>query len=78
LRERPCFCITSVALDKESFEAILSGKEKKLIAFRPELPDIPNKVLSRFLAKVAVESLAERLLPVTGGLAYVAEETEFD
>jgi HNH endonuclease len=37
-----------------------------------------DKIISRFLAKVAVESMAERLLNIPGGVDYIVDEAQLD
>jgi hypothetical protein len=67
----------SVAVPPKAFEAILSGKSNTLIL--PATAEPPDDfIVSRFLAKVAVEALAQRLLNTPGGLEYVVDEQQFD
>ncbi|MFI5353024.1 MAG: hypothetical protein ACHQZS_08685 [Candidatus Binatales bacterium] len=48
------------------------------ITFPMDLPPPKGRVLSRFLAKAALESMARRLVTDPEGLAYLADETQLD
>lgn len=67
----------SIAVPPAAFEDLLCGKRNTLI-FRNGAEAPPDQVVSRFLAKVAIEALAQRLLHTPGGLEYIVEETQFD
>ena len=66
-----------VLVPKPDFEKILTAKEGKIIFPLAEgLPDAP--VVSRFLAKVALEAMALRLVEFPEGIAYICEEIQLD
>ncbi|MEK1939558.1 MAG: hypothetical protein AAAB16_04205 [Pseudomonas sp.] len=69
--------IASVELNEDQFELVRSGQSSKL--YFPVGTGIPTaKVTSRFLAKVALEAIAQRLLSSDGGIDYIVEEEQFD
>ena len=67
----------SIAVESELFEKVLSENELILVLSTGCLPSQPNLV-SRFLAKIAVEAFAQRLLNTPGGLDYLIDESQFD
>lgn len=69
--------VTSIELNEDQVELVRSGQSSKV--YFPIASGIPTaKITSRFLAKVALEALAQRLLPHYGGVDYVVEEEQFD
>ncbi|MEC5407312.1 HNH endonuclease [Paraburkholderia sp. MPAMCS5] len=69
--------VASVALPPQAFDEILSGKSSTLV-LPAETEPPAAQIVSRFLAKVAIEALAQRLLNFPGGLDYVIDEVCFD
>jgi len=55
-----------VVEDSKIFNGILNGNIKHMIIPIIEEPEPKDKILSRFLAKVAIESLAQRFFPHEG------------
>lgn len=69
--------VMSIELSPEQFELADSGKPLKL--YFPIGSGIPKSELtSRFLAKVALEAMAQRLLGSEGGIDYIVDEKELD
>lgn len=69
--------VLDIVLDHEQFEALLHGEVKEL--YLPTGSEIPeHNLVSRFLAKVAVEATAQRFMSREGGLDYLVEEEAFD
>lgn len=67
----------SVELPPTAIDQILRAKKGTLIL--PAEAHLPaGPVVSRFLAKVALEAMAQRLLEQTEGLAYLVAETQLD
>lgn len=64
--------------DLDFFTRIANGKIKKLKFSVPLLPPLNNYYVSRFLAKVAIEVIAQRLKISQEGLDYLVEESQFD
>ena len=69
--------ITSVAVSTEAFREIAEMKNGEII-LPTGGPMPPNSVISRFLAKVALESMAKRLVSYPEGLAYLCDEAQLD
>jgi len=67
----------TLAVPPEAFEKVLRGEADKVIF--PLSGNAPNDtVTSRFLAKVAIEGLAQRFIDVPGGLDYLIDDAQFD
>jgi len=66
-----------VDVDRAVFEKVLKGEISNIVLSCGALPRDPS-IITRFLAKVAVEALAQRLLIKDGGLDYIVDETQFD
>ncbi|PSB25828.1 HNH endonuclease [Stenomitos frigidus] len=66
-----------IRVETEVFNKIINEKNGFLIVPTGKLPEQANLV-SRFLAKVAVEVLAQRLLKTLGGLDHLIDEPDFD
>ena len=67
----------SVELESEQIEMVMEGKSTDLylpIGF--EQPTV--KETSRFLAKVALEAIAQKLVGTEGGIEYIVAEEQFD
>lgn len=64
--------------DLSFFHQIMAGKIKKLTYSVQLTPPLDNYFISRFLAKVAVEVIAQRLCVSKEGLEYLVNETQFD
>jgi hypothetical protein len=67
----------SIAVPPEAFEDVLNQKSSTLL-FRATGEEPDTHIVSRFLAKVAIEALAQRLLDSPAGLDYVLDESQFD
>lgn len=69
--------VMDIELDSEQFELTKNGKSSELylpIGF--EKPIV--KETSRFLAKVAIEGLAQKVMNTLGGIEYIVNEIQFD
>lgn len=67
----------SLELDNEQFELVASGRSSTL--FLPTTFEKPTaKETSRFLAKIALEALAQRLIVLEDGIDYIVAEKQFD
>lgn len=66
-----------VAVDPHLFEQLLQGKEASIIMPTGTLPT-DKTVVSRFLAKMAIEMLAQRLIHNGRSLDHLIDEKEFD
>ena len=64
--------------DLDFFGQIQNGKIEKLIYSVQLSPPLDNYFISRFLAKVAIEAIAQRLSVSEEGLKYLVDETQFD
>ena len=64
--------------DLSFFNKIKNGEVKKLAYLVNFTPPSENYYISRFLAKVAVEVIAQRLCVSKEGLMYLVNETQFD
>lgn len=69
--------VMSVETDHDQFELVNSGESSTI--YIPVGTGIPvADITSRFLAKVALEAIAQRLLDAEGGINYIVEEEQFD
>ncbi len=66
-----------VQVEPEAIKHILSLDKGQLI-FPAVGPYPSNLILSRFLAKVALEAMADRYIAYPGGLKYLVNETQID
>lgn len=67
----------SIAVPTDAFEAIMQGRASTVVI--PVTTDAPSeRVVSRFLAKIAIEALAQRVADHPGGIDYVVDENQFD
>lgn len=66
-----------VQVNPKDFKHILSLNEGRLI-FPPIGPEPTNLILSRFLAKIALEAMANRLIAFPEGLRYLVNETQLN
>jgi len=64
--------------DLSFFNQIMNGEIKKLVYPVQFAPPPDNYIISRFLAKVAIEVVAQRLSVSNEGLEYLVNETQFD
>lgn len=64
--------------DLSFFNKIKTGEIKKLTYPVQLTPPLDNYLISRFLAKVAVEVIAQKLCVSKEGLEYLVTETQFD
>ena len=68
---------SSVAIPTESFDLVMRSKNSHLIL--PMGDDAPDgQVVSRFMAMVALESMAERVVGHDGGQEYLCDEHQLD
>lgn len=67
----------SIDVPPDSFNLISKSKEGTLI-FPLALSPPGDNVVSRFLAKAAIEAMAQRLIGHTDGLEYVVDEVQLD
>lgn len=66
-----------VSLSLEGAKHLLDSKNGKLVF--PAEGGLPKaSVVSRFVAKVALESMAQRLVPHAGGVDYLIDEVQLD
>jgi hypothetical protein len=68
--------IQAISLPPEGIELILRNKGGTLVPVDAEPPS--DLVISRFLAKAALETMAERVQAHPDGLAYLVDETQLD
>ncbi|WP_283843615.1 HNH endonuclease [Brevundimonas albigilva] len=69
--------LTSVAVPPDAFERVIAQKSGQLLI--PTAGPWPTgSVLSRFMAKIALESMAARLETSEGGLDYLCGEAQLD
>jgi hypothetical protein len=76
-REPKADVIASVEVPPEAIGHILSVK-KGMLVFPADAPPPKNFVVSRFLAKVAIEAMAQRLRSYPEGLEYLVGEAQLD
>lgn len=73
----PKYNATSIVVPESEVARVLSLKESTLIF--PLRIDAPTSVvISRFMAKVALESMAQRIVQHQDGLEYLCDETQLD
>lgn len=69
--------VMHIELDAEQFELVKNGGSSQLyLPMGFEKPTVSET--SRFLAKVATEALAQRVLGHEGGVEYIVDEEQFD
>lgn len=69
--------VASLDVPPEAFAEILRSKTSTVVF--PMSGNPPNDaVVARFLAKVAIEAMAQRLMDTPGGIDYIADEVQFD
>ncbi|WP_156532394.1 HNH endonuclease [Agrobacterium vitis] len=77
LTKYPKYDFTSVQVSEPDLARILQAKEGTMLF--PLAGDLPNTpVVSRFLAKIALEAMALRLAEFPEGIAYICDEAQFD
>ncbi|MDP3600152.1 MAG: hypothetical protein Q8R85_03170 [Bosea sp. (in: a-proteobacteria)] len=77
LTRYPKYDFTAVQVSEPDLARILQAKEgKMLFPLAEDLPDTP--VVSRFLAKIALEAMALRLGEFPEGIAYLCDEAQLD
>jgi len=64
--------------DSKIFEGVQNGRIKHMIIQIIEEPEKNDKTMSRFLAKIAIETLAQRFYPHTGWNELINEKRELD
>jgi hypothetical protein len=69
--------LTSILVSPRALTEIAQSKSAQLILPR-EIPIPVGQVTSRFMAKIALESMAARLAQFPEGLAYICNETQLD
>jgi hypothetical protein len=68
---------TSVAVTPDALAEIAKSPDEALILLaHPPAPK--DQIVSRFMAKVALESMAARLVQMPDGLEYICDETQLD
>jgi hypothetical protein len=68
---------TSVAVSPEALEVLARSEKGTLIMpLGGRAPD--GQVVSRFMAKVAMEAMAARVIRLEGGQEYICDESQFD
>ncbi len=73
----PKYELTSVAVPQDALEHILRLETRTLV-LPIEGPAPQGSVVSRFMAKVALECMAARLVKYPEGLDYICDETQLD
>jgi hypothetical protein len=68
---------THIAAPPEAIEHLLT-QGRGTLTFPAAAPMPSERVVGRFLAKMAIEALAHRLIDQPGGVDYVAEERQLD
>jgi hypothetical protein len=68
--------IANATDEKRWIRSLLSSTEGRLIFPKPASPD--EQLMSRFLAKVALECLALRLVDIEGGIEKITSKAELD
>jgi hypothetical protein len=77
LTKYPKYDFTSVQVSEPDLARLLQVKEGTVLF--PLAGDLPNTpVVSRFLAKIALEAMALRLVEFPEGIAYICDEAQFD
>lgn len=69
--------MTSVSVTPDTFEHLLARQSGHLL-LPTSGPWPTGAILSRFVAKIALESMAQRLKDSSEGLAYLCDETQLD
>jgi len=72
----PKYDFTSIKVPTEAFERLMQSKNVQLIFSAGPEPDI--RVVSRFMAKVALEAMAKRIFEHDGGQDYLCDERQLD
>lgn len=67
----------SIDLPPEGVKAVAEGENRQLIIPRSISPE-PDATSSRFIAKVALEALAERVADVNGGIDEIVDKPELE
>jgi len=70
--------ISTVRVNTEDFEKLLIFSPTELIFSSPDLPEVNNQIISRFLGKVGLELLASTPVPEKALNEFVIDNTEFD
>ncbi len=66
-----------VITDKKTFKSIMNGQSTELLL--PMSGEKPSDhITSRFLAKIAIEGITERIMYKKGGIEYVISENQFN
>ena len=77
LTRYPKYDFTSVQIAEPDLARVLKAERGELLLpLAGELPDTP--VVSRFLAKIALEAMAMRLVDFPEGIAYLCDEVQLD
>jgi hypothetical protein len=77
LTRYPRYDFASVAVAHDAFERIMKERQGELI-FPLDGPLPEGRVVSRFVAKVALEAMAARIAEHADGLAYLCDEVQLD
>ncbi len=68
----------TLRLDPASFDAVKSGKVTYIVVPYVQEPDKTNRIIARFLGKMALEAIAQRLTKNIDGLNYLINDEQFD
>lgn len=69
--------ISTIDVPSNVFESLMSQGKNTLI-IRAEAPIFESSIVSRFVGKVALEAMAQRLVDHPDGLEYLANESQLD
>ena len=67
----------TIEMSEEAIDEI-KNQEKFLIIFKGDAPLPNNSIISKFVGKVALEAMAQRLVAHEDGLEYLVDETQLD
>lgn len=76
-RDPKSYFAAAVEVEPEAFEHIINSKNGMLIFPASGTPPA-DLIISRFLAKIALEAMAQRLVIFPEGLKYLVDETQLD
>jgi hypothetical protein len=69
--------ISTIDVPTEAIDKVTS-QEQNIILFKNEVPISDSLIVSRFMGKIALEVMAQRLVNYPDGLEYLANEIQFD
>ncbi len=77
LTRYPKYNLTSIEISEPNIERLIKARQGTMvIPLAAELPNTP--VVSRFLAKIALEAMALRLVEFPEGITYLCDEAQLD